>query len=278
MKEAVFCTSMGDIRYWTDRADKGTESLVFLPGSGMDHRLFEHQIEALEGAYDLLVWDAPGHGLSRPFDSGYHLESEAYWLREILRHEQMERPVLIGQGLGGCVCRMYAQLYPEDLSGMMLVSSLPLKKEYYDPASLAAVRSGGAVSHLAPWDFIRLNAVYGQAVTQSGRRIASDMIKDYDRKEYCALLSLASKLITEGIERDLSWHIPCTSAMICGEKDRDLLVTAMNRKEQQKEGIPLYTVKGAGSCAGIDAPEEFQSLLTELIARIRARKPGYDGA
>ena len=54
--------------------------LLFLPGLTADHRLFDKQVEAFESTYNLLAWDAPGHGKSRPFVMDFTLAQKAAWL------------------------------------------------------------------------------------------------------------------------------------------------------------------------------------------------------
>lgn len=85
MVEKVFETKHGNIHYWVNgQADNQSPQLVFLPGLTADHRLFEKQIEQFEGKYPLLVWDAPGHASSYPFELTFNLEDMADWLHEIL--------------------------------------------------------------------------------------------------------------------------------------------------------------------------------------------------
>ena len=48
--------------------DREKIALIFLPGLTADHRLFEKQIEFFERKYNVLVWDAPGHAKSWPFN------------------------------------------------------------------------------------------------------------------------------------------------------------------------------------------------------------------
>ena len=54
-----------------------------------------------EGKYPVLVWDAPGHAASWPFELTFTLMDNARWLDEILRKEGFRNPVIIGQSIGG---------------------------------------------------------------------------------------------------------------------------------------------------------------------------------
>lgn len=67
MTEKTHAVPNGVIHYWMNDFQPGRAVLVFLPGLTADHRLFDKQVEAFESTYNLLAWDAPGHGKSRPF-------------------------------------------------------------------------------------------------------------------------------------------------------------------------------------------------------------------
>ena len=96
MTEKTFETALGTIRYWTNHVAQARETLVFLPGLTADHHLFDRQIEYFRGKYSLLVWDAPGHAASWPFQLDFELMDKAEWLDEILTREGFARPVIVG--------------------------------------------------------------------------------------------------------------------------------------------------------------------------------------
>ena len=71
MNEKNYATEKGVIRYWVNDFKAGVITLVFLPGLTADHRLFDKQIEFFEPRCNVLVWDAPGHAASRPFELSF---------------------------------------------------------------------------------------------------------------------------------------------------------------------------------------------------------------
>ena len=87
MTEKTHAVPNGVIHYWMNDFQPGRAVLVFLPGLTADHRLFDKQVEAFESTYNLLVWDAPGHGKSRPFVMDFTLAQKAAWLHAILQAE-----------------------------------------------------------------------------------------------------------------------------------------------------------------------------------------------
>ena len=61
LKESTYQTLCGTIHYWSNNLSLDTTTLVFLPGLTADHRLFDKQVEYLDGKYNIIVWDAPAH-------------------------------------------------------------------------------------------------------------------------------------------------------------------------------------------------------------------------
>ena len=101
MIQKTYQTPSGTIHYWMSIPEPGQVTLVFLPGLTADHRLFEKQIEYFKGKYNLFVWDAPGHNQSWPFLFDFSLMDKAGWLKELLEENSVERPIIIGQSMGG---------------------------------------------------------------------------------------------------------------------------------------------------------------------------------
>ncbi len=84
MDERAFSTQSGDIRYWVSHpSDSNLPWLVFLPGLTADHRLFDKQVEHFAGKANMLVWDAPSHGASRPFALTWSMDDLVRWLHAI---------------------------------------------------------------------------------------------------------------------------------------------------------------------------------------------------
>ena len=130
LKERAHQTRCGTIRYWVDIVNPDAYTLVFLPGLTADHRLFDRQIKYFEGKYNVLVWDAPAHASSWPFRFDFNLFDQAKWLNEIFSRENICRPVIVGQSMGGYVGQAYAQLFPDKLTGFISIDSAPLQRNY----------------------------------------------------------------------------------------------------------------------------------------------------
>lgn len=145
-------TGKGAIVYWATAKPKvGGPWLVFLPGLTADHRLFDKQVEYFADKANVLVWDAPSQGESRPFVLDWSLDDKARWLKEILDGEGITRPVLVGQSMGGYVSQAFMDLFPGVAQGFVSIDSCPLQREYYQGWELWSLKHTKALFMAFPW-------------------------------------------------------------------------------------------------------------------------------
>ncbi|WP_029324403.1 alpha/beta fold hydrolase [Butyrivibrio sp. AE3004] len=68
MIEKVLHSESGNVYYWiSDIIKKETLSLFFMHGLTASHELFIRQIGYFEKDYNVIAWDAPAHGMPRPY-------------------------------------------------------------------------------------------------------------------------------------------------------------------------------------------------------------------
>ena len=269
MLEKTYATPLGTIHYWVGDGP-GEVSLILLPGLTADHRLFEKQIGYFEGRYPLLVWDAPGHGASWPFELTFDLMDKARWLDEILDREGLARRVIVGQSMGGYVGQAYAQLFPEKLAGFVSIDSAPLQRRFVTGAELWLLRRMEPVYRFYPWKALLKTGTNGVATTDYGRRLMREMMLTYDgdKARYARLSGHGMRMLADAMAADLPYAIPCPALLICGEKDRAGSCVRYSRAWHRATGIPLEWIRGAGHNSNTDAPEKVNALIEGLIERV----------
>ncbi len=270
MEEKTFRTSCGQIHYWVDRIPGRNPPLVFLPGLTADHRLFEAQIRFFQGAYSLFVWDAPGHGVSRPFRLAFSLADKAAWLHDILQAEGMSNPVLIGQSMGGYVAQAFLQQFPGEAAGFVSVDSCPLQRRYVTAAELWLLKRMEPVYRLCPWNWLLSAGPEGCATSSYGRTLMREMMLAYDEnpKEYAALAGHGYRILAEAMEANLPYRIDCPALLLCGEYDQAGSARRYNRAWVRHTGLPLRWIPGAGHNSNTDRPftvnAHIQAFLRQL--------------
>lgn len=270
MVKHTYETPLGTIHYWLSIIDAGKPTLVFLPGLTADHRLFDKQLEYFEGRQNVFVWDAPGHGLSRPFRFEFDIMDKAAWLCEILRKEQILQPVIVGQSMGGYVGQCFAQLYPELLKGFVSIDSAPLQRHYVSGWELWLLKRMEPVYYYYPWKALLRSGSNGVAVTKYGRELMHEIMMTYDgdKRGYAKLSGHGMKILAEAYEKDLPYAIPCPAVLICGEKDRAGSTIRYNRAWHKQTRLPIHWIKDAGHNANTDRPELVNGIIEELLEQI----------
>ncbi|ORX83541.1 alpha/beta-hydrolase [Anaeromyces robustus] len=223
MEEKVHTTSCGPIHYWVNHTASNTEyQLIFLPGLTADHRLFDKQIKHFQGKYPLMVWDAPGHAVSYPFDLTFSLFDKAKWLDEILIQEGFNHPVIIGQSMGGYLGQAYSQEFSKKLKGYISIDSAPLQREYFSNIELWMLKRMEPVYRYYPWKLLLKSGSKGTSTSEYGRKLMHDMtmVYDGDQRRYAKLSGHGFKILAEACETNLPFKLPPKSLLICGEKDK----------------------------------------------------------
>lgn len=270
MDERRYETDSGSISYWVSQEPSSDLPwLVFVPGLTADHRLFDKQVAHFAGRANMLVWDAPSHGASRPFALTWTMDDLVRWLRGILEREGVSRPVLVGQSLGGYLAQAFMELYPGELAGFVSIDSCPLQRSYYRGWELAALRHTKFMFRSFPWNTLVKLGSNGNATTPYGRALMREMMLDYRKQEYCELSSHGFRVLADAVCADRPYRIDCPFLLICGEEDHAGSAKRYNRTWEQRTGNPVRWIEGAGHNANCDAPDEVNAAIEAFMEELR---------
>jgi pimeloyl-ACP methyl ester carboxylesterase len=126
---------------------------VFLHGGLLDGHDFDRVLHlAARQRYRAIAFDRPGYGLSDRPKARVTPFGQARYIRNALRARGVRRPILVGHSWSGLLTLGYALLFPEDVSGIVLVAPAMYKEgypaEHGDPLSTlmtAPVIGGGII-------------------------------------------------------------------------------------------------------------------------------------
>lgn len=268
MIEKTYETPNGVIHYWTNDGDELSQSaLIFLPGLTADHRLFEKQIEYFKDTYRVLVWDAPGHASSYPFKLNFSLFDMAKWLDGIFVKEGIERPIIIGQSMGGYVGQVYAQLFPEKLKGLVMIDSPSMQRKYYTAMELWLLKNMEAIYRIYPWKSLLKSGPKSVSTTDYGRKLMYDMMMVYDgnQERYARLVGYGCKIFSEAVEKRLSYEVKCPQLVICGKEDRAGSCIRYLKAYERNTGKSVQWIDKAGHNSNTDQPDIVNRLIDEFL-------------
>lgn len=112
------------LHYWLSGPQEAPV-VVLTHGEGADHHSFDQQIELLSQTYRVLCWDLRGHGKSESIHP-FSVAQAVADLHAILRHERISSAFFVGVAAGGLVTQLLASQQPDVVSGLVLMSCLPL--------------------------------------------------------------------------------------------------------------------------------------------------------
>lgn len=268
MIEKIMETEKGNIHYWMNEVRENDVTLVFLPGLTADHRLFDKQIEYFEDKYSVLVWDAPGHNASRPFQLTFSLADKARYLHNIFEEEHIFNPIIIGQSMGGYVGQSYMDNYPGSLKGFISIDSAPLKRKYMTSAELWLLKRTEVIYKPYPWKSLLKAGAKGCAETEYGRNMMQTMMETYTKADYCALTCNGYRILAEAIEVDHPYLIDCPVLLLCGEQDKAGSTKRYNKAWTKTEEIPLVWISNAGHNSNTDNPQMVNKQIEQFISKI----------
>ncbi|WP_329129484.1 alpha/beta hydrolase [Streptomyces caniferus] len=129
-------------RLFVHRSGSGGPAVVFLPGAGavgLDYFGVQQEVSQFTTA---VVYDRGGTGYSDPLPLPRTATAVATELHELLRAQNIAAPyVLVPHSLGGFYAHRFAQLYPQDVAGLVWLDAFHRDWDDFMPpaASLAAV-------------------------------------------------------------------------------------------------------------------------------------------
>jgi len=259
MIEKSVLSENGQTYYWVSKAGKEI-TLVFLPGLTANHTLFEKQIMYFHDKYNIVVWDCPCHGKSRPYNN-FSYSNVAKELNNILRTEGFEKTVIIGQSLGGMIGQYYIDAYPNGVMGFISIDSAPFG-DYYSNSDFFWLNQLEWMCRLFPDKVLRKSMAKMCGATKEARIGMEKMLEDYSKKELCHLMYVGEAAF---IPENKSINLPCNSILILGDKDQVGKVAAYNRKWASKTGYSLKVIKDAAHNSNADRPEEVNKIIEDYL-------------
>jgi pimeloyl-ACP methyl ester carboxylesterase len=235
---------------------EGRKGIVFVHGSGGDHKVWDRQCDALSGEFNVAAVDLPGHGLSGGTGED-DVVRYVEWVMKIIGALDVGKPVLAGHSLGAAISLAYAVRY-----GGLLLAIVPVGGGCEMPVN-AAIFEGLKDNTAAT-----IEMILKFAVSKPNREAVSPPLKEALLRVNPALLSgdlrACDRLDLAG---DLS-QIKLPALFICGDDDKMTPPDLSRFLAGKVAGARLALIEGAGHYVMMEKPEEFNSVLAEFVRNL----------
>ena len=258
-----------NLHYWLG-GPADAPLVALLHGATMDHRMFNAQVEALRHDYRVLVWDARGHGKSKPLGDGFTLETCVEDLIAILDELDVQKATIVGQSLGGYIAQYAYLMHAERILAAVIIGATPIAKAY-SRVDMGLLRLSLPLMRLWPYRHLQRTFARATAVTAQAQEYALAACRQVDRKDFLAIWKAVTFAVSEEGEPDFRFEVPLL--LLHGDQDRtgsirrDMPVWAQRQPEAQYHVLP-----DAGHNANQDAPELTNDILLEFLDRNRVQR------
>ncbi|MDL2235710.1 alpha/beta hydrolase [Christensenellaceae bacterium OttesenSCG-928-L17] len=262
MNRKEMSTKYGTVCYWVSSEwNSSDKTLVFLHGLTANHTMFDNQLTYFSEKYNLLTWDAPAHGESRPY-SGFSYQNTAEALKQILDENHIDTAVLIGQSMGGYIAQSFIQRYPERVFAFIAIDTSPYGEIYYSKSDKWWLRQIEWMSKLFPHDTLKKSIAKQVSVTEVGYQNMMSMLVSYDKKELCYLMGIGYAAF---LEDNKDMQITCPVLILLGDCDKTGKVQQYCRAWSEKERYKLIIINGAAHNSNVDNPDEVNAAIEHFL-------------
>ncbi|WP_436757546.1 alpha/beta fold hydrolase [Streptosporangium sp. V21-05] len=251
-------------------ADSGGDGvpLVFSHGAGADHVMFDAQGEHLRArGYRVVTWDMRGHGLSRPAGVRFTAERAITDLCALVEHLGLDRPVLVGQSLGGNIGQAIVRRHPDLARALVVIdatwNTAPLSRGErlllrMAAPSLAAIPAGRLPDVMAR----------ASAETEDARADVRRAFSLLSKKEFVQVWRATAGLL----DPDPHYRTPVPLCLIRGERDRTGNIASAMPRWARAEGVEEVVIPGAGHIPNQDDPDTVNAAIEAFLRTVPAPK------
>jgi pimeloyl-ACP methyl ester carboxylesterase len=250
--------------------DSGTgEAVVLIHGMGLDRRMWDDQVPALEPGYRVVRYDMRGFGESDFVGTGPY--THAADLKALLDFLAVERAVVAGLSLGGTMALHFALAFPEMVRGLVLVDAVvggwewTAEEEDEMRRAWVAGRERGVEAAREEWLAHPLFAPANEnpAVAPRLRAMVTDYsgyhwthVDPHEWPEPPALARLG--------------EIRCPTLVIVGARDLPGFLATAGALSERIAGASKVIIPGAGHMANMEAPQEVNGAMLAFLANLPA--------
>ena len=252
------------IYFWT--TDNVSKPTVFLMhGAAMDHNMFNDQLDSLS-EYNVIAWDARGHGESRPVEGNFTITDLANDALGILESLKISTAIFVGQSEGGMIAQEIYRLNPSIVQGMVTIGASPIMIPY-SKMDVWLLSMSTSIIKIWPYNNFMKALAKKTSIKKSVQDYALKTVASISQKDFLSIWSgVTSSISVNGIK---DMHISVPLLITYGEKDSTGTVKKNNiRWKEYEENAELVVIPDAGHNANQDNPVFFNKLLVEFLEKI----------
>ena len=241
----------------SDIEQRGTSpALVFLHGAGVDKALWDPQMQALCDRFHCIALDLPGHG---NVPAVADVPATAAYVHGRLQQHGIDRYAVVGLSLGGMVALDIAARWPEEVTHLVMIESVP---NVTDNSALKFLANAvvGLLKLISPRLLAAMPARQMGAISEDAGGYLKSALRRMTRHGNYAVMKAAMSY--DGRNHLPSLQMP--TLIMVGEHNRQTHAGAQEMAARIP-GARFVTIPEAGHIANRDAPEFVSSAIRNFV-------------
>ncbi len=245
----------------------GEKCVVLLHGYLESMYVWDDFTPLLTPSVRVITVDIPGHGISEVKGEIHTMEMVADVLYEMLKTLEIEKVTMVGHSMGGYVSLAFCARYPEQLEGLVLLSSSPfpdteLKRENRR-REIALVRAGkkDALARVAP------EAGFAPQNRQRLKSYIDDLVECVHITEDDGIVALLGGMIERVDQNEMLRKCGVPQLFIMGKHDGYIPVEAAEEFIALNPQAQVAWLENSGHMGFIEEPEACAEALLNFVLK-----------
>ena len=245
----------------------GEKCVVLLHGYLESMYVWDDFTSLLTPSVRVITVDIPGHGISEVKGEVHTMEMVADVLHEMLNSLGIEKVTMVGHSMGGYVSLAFCARYPEQLEGLVLLSSSPnpdtdLKKENRR-REIALVRAGkkDALARVAP------EAGFAEHNRRRLKSYIDDLVECVHITEDDGIVALLGGMIERVDQNEMLRKCVVPQLFIMGKHDAYIPVEAAEAIIANNPQAEVAWLENSGHMGFIEEPEACAEALLKFVLK-----------
>jgi pimeloyl-ACP methyl ester carboxylesterase len=260
-QQLSFLSENCEVWYWY-KTGYGNKYIIMLHGAGCDHIMFEKQIDIFDDSYNIIVWDARGHGLSKIERSQEFNFKDMYNdCLKLFEIYHIKNAILIGQSMGGNLAQEIAYYRPEIVSMLVLLDCTKNTQKLTFIEKMT-IKMSPIIFNCYPWRML----IYQSADACGNTEYVKNYVKKcFEKIEKRKFIEIMMSLFT-CLHEDNEYQFKQPTLLICGFDDKSgNIKKAMTMWSKNDNKCRLQMIKNAGHNSNQDNPEDVNKCILTFI-------------
>ena len=240
--------------------------IILVHALGMDHSMWDPQVQEFSGGYQVITYDLRGHGQSESPDHPYSIDLFADDLDQFLHFLGLKKAMVLGLSLGGRILLRFAQKYPREVGAMILAdaqSETPPEgvQRFQVLAEIARKEGMNKVAELFfSWPLLQTLA----------QRNPERFEREKKRFLHTSAIGLANTFLAIAGMESLTGELKLIQAptlALAGEED-DPYLSYLDLYARQIPDCRKKTVPQAGHLSNLENPQAFNQIVLSFLREV----------